>query len=533
MWSTVEHLTTNGSEQINELFTKMVNNLEKLITQLGNRVTSQFDAIKNKTINDSQQLANQVGQSFQNLDNAVFKGMTYIGTATNTALKSFGGKAVQLDVSPPGGGGGNGKAEGGWIGNPGERGRDAVATWLGRGEAVLNWGQQKLVEPALRRTYGFGLGDLFHRSRGLHAGTDSSGFASGGSNGGCSHWARLIAAANKVSAANFPYVYAGGHEQPSHFEPFDCSGAVSYVVQQAGYKVPTVASGQIPSWGFPAGGNGATVFYNDGHTFMRIGNRYFGTSGFARPGGGAGWFDQTPGASYLSTFSQVHLPDLGADAPFALADGSTGIGKIVVKGAGVLQALAQLAINKVRGVANNYIGKQDSLLTAGSGQVGDFIDFGGGGSVAAQIYRILKAAGYNKIGASGVIGNAYGESGLNPASIGSGGGGLWGFTASPVSLADLQAFAASVNKPWTNVAVQTQFLLDHLEPSIRSTVNADSTPAQAADDFMNISSGRESRARRFVRLAQIPPTARAMPRAARSPVAKGSRSRSLRTRVSG
>jgi hypothetical protein len=48
---------------------------------------------------------------------------------------------------------------------------------------------------------------------------------------------------------------------------------------------------------------------------MRIGNRYFGTSGFARPGGGAGWFDvnKLP-ASYLAQFRTVHVPGLGVNS---------------------------------------------------------------------------------------------------------------------------------------------------------------------------------------------------------------------------
>jgi len=131
-------------------------------------------------------------------------------------------------------------------------------------------------------------------------------------NGGLlTHYDRLIAAANMVSAANFPYVFGGGHEQPAAFGPFDCSGAVSYIVQQAGYTVPTTVSGAIPSWNFPAGPGKVTIFYNPGHTFMRIGDRYFGTSGFARPGGGAGWFDTNKlPASYLATFQVVHLPNL-------------------------------------------------------------------------------------------------------------------------------------------------------------------------------------------------------------------------------
>ncbi len=142
------------------------------------------------------------------------------------------------------------------------------------------------------------------------------------------HYTRLIAAANMVSAANFPYLYGGGHEQPALFGPFDCSGAVSYVMQQAGYDVPTTVSGDIPSWGFPAGPGAVTIFYNPTHTFMRIGNRYFGTSGFARPGGGAGWFDSNElPASYLAGFSEVHVPHLGKNffAPPTSPLGSSGV----------------------------------------------------------------------------------------------------------------------------------------------------------------------------------------------------------------
>jgi cell wall-associated NlpC family hydrolase len=136
------------------------------------------------------------------------------------------------------------------------------------------------------------------------------------SSGVLSHFDRLIAAANMVSAANFPYLYGGGHEQPARFAPFDCSGSVSYVMQQAGYTVPTTVSGDIPMWKFPAGPGTVTVFYNSWHTFMRVGNRYFGTSGFARPGGGgAGWFDvdKLP-ADYLAKFNEVHVPGLGVNS---------------------------------------------------------------------------------------------------------------------------------------------------------------------------------------------------------------------------
>ena len=128
------------------------------------------------------------------------------------------------------------------------------------------------------------------------------------------HYTRLVSAANMVSAADFAYSWGGGHEQPAKFAPFDCSGSVSYVLQQAGYKVPTSVSGGIPRWHFPSGPGRVTIFYNATHTFMRIGNRYFGTS-TSRPGGGAGWIstDRLP-ASYLGNFNEVHVPKLGDNA---------------------------------------------------------------------------------------------------------------------------------------------------------------------------------------------------------------------------
>jgi len=178
------------------------------------------------------------------------------------------------------------------------------------------------VDEVLARARAIAATPLYERATVRH-GTFSVYFATGLARrptisyrgGVLSHYDRLIAAANMVSAANFPYLYGGGHEQPARFGPFDCSGAVSYVIQQAGYRVPTTVSGEIPIWRFPAGPGRVTIFYNAGHTFMRIGNRYFGTSGFARPGGGAGWFDvnRLP-ASYLATFAEVHVPDLGVDS---------------------------------------------------------------------------------------------------------------------------------------------------------------------------------------------------------------------------
>lgn len=92
------------------------------------------------------------------------------------AGKEFSGKnvAAEGDVSFVN------KATGGPIGQLGERGRDGVRAMVGRGEAILNWGHQKVIEPALNAYYGFGLHDMFRRTKGYHAGgPEQEGFAGG------------------------------------------------------------------------------------------------------------------------------------------------------------------------------------------------------------------------------------------------------------------------------------------------------------------------------------------------------------------
>lgn len=104
--------------------------------------------------------------------------------------------------------------------------------------------------------------------------------------------------------------------------------------------------------------------------------------------------------------------------------------------------------------------------------------------VPAEIMNILQEAGLSKVAAAGITGNALQESSWNPASEGMGGGGLWGFTVSPVSLADLQSFAGK--RPWTDVRVQTEFLLEHLEihdPLFRERLQATRSPEEAAELF--------------------------------------------------
>jgi hypothetical protein len=109
------------------------------------------------------------------------QGLFYIGHETNQALHAMGEKRINYGLSSPRKPDTkDGKAVGGWIGRKGERGKDRGLYPLGAGEAVLNWAHQSYVEPAMNAFYGHGLGEMFGRVRGFHAGgPEQPGFASG------------------------------------------------------------------------------------------------------------------------------------------------------------------------------------------------------------------------------------------------------------------------------------------------------------------------------------------------------------------
>jgi hypothetical protein len=236
---------------------------------------------------------------------------------------------------------------------------------------------------------------------------------------GGTHMARVLAAADLVSNMNLPYVYGGGHTEPARLgDGVDCSGGVSFVTQQGGYKVPTTVSGDIGSWGFPSGEGLVTIFFNGDHTFMRIGDRYWGTSGFARQkdNGGAGWFESSPSASYLAGFNAVHLPDVEGTKAWISAAKTlenhgqqlTDIGKgkgaasfisavqaSAGKGGGALGLLQQIVAPKVKGGA--LIGKvvQGALNTA-TGAANQFLEKLGESSGAGIETSSSAGGSYNR-----------------------------------------------------------------------------------------------------------------------------------------
>ncbi len=138
--------------------------------------------------------------------------------------------------------------------------------------------------------------------------------------------ARMVAEAERLSALRptSEYVWGGSHgSTPTPANgPFDCSSAVSHLLQVGGFENPTMDTTVLVGWGDPGPGQWVTIFVKpygaDAHTFIRFskgvtppGKRFWGTSGFVAPGHGPGWIpESTFDAGYLSGFQLRHPPGL-------------------------------------------------------------------------------------------------------------------------------------------------------------------------------------------------------------------------------
>jgi hypothetical protein len=106
------------------------------------------------------------------------------------------------------------------------------------------------------------------------------------------------------------------------------------------------------------------------------------------------------------------------------------------------------------------------------------------GNYELAVGQYLVENGYSKAGAAGVVGCIDGESGGNPESVGSGGGGLIGWT--PISAAAPNPNIITGN-PATDMMTQLEDLLyynsSEIGQSLVSQLNAISDPVQAADFY--------------------------------------------------
>lgn len=107
--------------------------------------------------------------------------------------------------------------------------------------------------------------------------------------------ARLFQEMDRIAALNLHYVWGGGHAGYPHNGPFDCSGAVSYVLHAAGLMSgPPRVSTLFMAYGAKGRGRTFTVYSNPTHVFIideRTG-RAWGTTKSTGNGGPA-WHHHT------------------------------------------------------------------------------------------------------------------------------------------------------------------------------------------------------------------------------------------------
>jgi cell wall-associated NlpC family hydrolase len=194
-----------------------------------------------------------------------------------------------------------------------------------------------------------------------------------------------LKAAETLAHSHLPYVWGGGHgsieKDPTGL---DCSGAVSWVLAKMGVLKSPLTSGSMGTVLKPGPG-AVTVFYNGGHTFMKIGEKYFGTSVDDSSRGLS--FYKAPPQSYLDTFNVGHVPGLGKKQAiqlgFKLPSGgnpesfpgmtvsSSGTTATIDSGAGTTQTKPGLSSQPIRSLsAPQRIAQAEKTLEAGDLKAG-------------------------------------------------------------------------------------------------------------------------------------------------------------------
>jgi hypothetical protein len=304
-----------------------------------------------------------------NFQGALGRAVEFVKEATDKALKGFGAKPLDFVVQAVKDVGDlMGFARGGFIGRRGQKGADKRLVLAGDGEAFFNGDQIPYVEHALRRTFGVSLPQFFS-GRKWRPHQQTRGYAEGGVVGNIG---AMISEADRIDKLHIPYVWGGSHGQsPTPMNgPFDCSSAVSHILQVGGYGNPTMVSGQLAGFGAPGPGP-VTIYANPEHTFMKLLGRFWGTSR-SNPGGGPGWLE---GGYPTGGFTVSH--------PTAANAGS--IPKLKIKGPdGPYKTILQGAADRMVDGANAYVQKN-----AGFGG-GDF-NLPGGQMPQPEIERLWRS----------------------------------------------------------------------------------------------------------------------------------------------
>lgn len=295
-------------------------------------------------------------------------------------------------------------AGGGWIGNPGERGRDEVDITVGRGEAILNADQQNVAQQALAVAHSVGAvpyGDLDSMFAGEQRPHYLAGYAKGGRVGLQPAVKRLGDQLTRQFGLSVTSTTGGGHAAGSyHYQGLaeDLAGAPGAMAAASRYLITSGAYRSLLE-----GIHNPGLSVKDGKQVP--------------PGfwGGKTWADHG---------DHIHLAlrALGA----IKGGGGSSIDEIKrVKWTGPGGAIGQIGqagLNRVRAGANAALARVGGSSAGGGGDL-DVKGASGKGASEAQarawIAQGLRVAGQPVTAAAvnTLLGRARQESGLNPRAI--------------------------------------------------------------------------------------------------------------------
>lgn len=126
------------------------------------------------------------------------------------------------------------------------------------------------------------IGDKFAGIFGIGGGGDKI------TSGAMDTFVRMFARADQIDSKHYPYVYGGGHG--SFSGPYDCSGAVSAVLNAGGFLGSPITTDGLKTFGGAGDGRMVTVGVRgstgrEAHTMMQLGSHFFESGS----GHGAQW----------------------------------------------------------------------------------------------------------------------------------------------------------------------------------------------------------------------------------------------------
>jgi phage-related protein len=450
-WTSLVLISRQGSNLVEAQFRDMRVSTTRSADRMYRDVRSSIADIQKSFDVRGKRIVDSWSDMWMSLKKVTAEGLFYIGHETNKALTALGEKHIDFHLTAPKKAD-DGKAGGGWIGSKGQRGRDMGFYPLGAGEAVLNWQHQKYVEPAMNAYYGHGLGTMFDRVHGYHAGGGGTGYAGGrppqfrpipgmpgeeAATRAIPTILKLIKQYHVIITDAFDRDRSAGHKSPGH----NVTGTAIDAVPGPGGSWNTIEA--MGRW---AVGKGMTVGYGAGVSGSQ-----------AWPGHGRG--------------NHIHI-ELGGN-PAAVVDFVTKIGRPLVKGGGELARLSQAAIDMVLKAANATLAE---TIPETSGATNFKL---GPGGPAQKVFDFFTGRGLSDAIAAGFVGTFQKESGFVTTVTNAAGSGATGLAQWLGGR--LAALKAKPN--WDSLQTQLNFVWEELhgaESGAFAKIKGARTPEEAA-----------------------------------------------------